>query len=293
MTLPLPQTHDIYLERQGGYTTAASWLARDSDNETLIFRKFDKLAIVNLLYMQSEILELEKRLDSMHLLTVNSYDLDLKDAASTWETLFHQSQGGKPAFRQDAKERMILIRELRERLKEYHEAILLQSQIAQLKHPEKRVLSAVKHFFEKPHPILGGKAKKFLNDRQDLVSLKTPVEADYLSSFLRRHWVSEKEVSRDGRSHFRRFHEKSISITVNIVTIIVALIFLIGPMTGLNFASNPVTRLVLIAVFTAMFAVSLGLITNARRAEVFGATAAYAAVLVVFVSNGGLSPAGG
>lgn len=107
-------------ERQGGYTAAASWLARDPDNETLVFRKFDRLTALNLLYLQSEILELEKRLDDMHLETVISYDMDLKDAASTWETLVSQCQ--QQNHRQDARERMDLIMELRTKLKEYRTA---------------------------------------------------------------------------------------------------------------------------------------------------------------------------
>ncbi|KAI8246585.1 hypothetical protein K4K55_005875 [Colletotrichum sp. SAR 10_96] len=81
---------DVF-ERHGGYLAAASWLARDVDNETLIFRKFDTLSAANLLYMQSEILELEKRLEHTHSTTVQSDDMDLKDASSTWETLVEQS----------------------------------------------------------------------------------------------------------------------------------------------------------------------------------------------------------
>lgn len=41
----------------------------------------------------------------------------------------------------------------------------------------------------------------------------------------------------------------------------------------------------MIAAFTVLFAVSVGLLTNAKRVEIFAATAAYAAVLVVFVSG--------
>lgn len=41
----------------------------------------------------------------------------------------------------------------------------------------------------------------------------------------------------------------------------------------------------LIVVFMLLFAGSVELLTSARRAEVFAATAAYAAVLVVFVSG--------
>ncbi|KAK2760547.1 hypothetical protein CKAH01_05233 [Colletotrichum kahawae] len=276
-------------ERYGGYLAAATWLARDTDNETLIFRKFDTLPAANLLYMQSEILGLEKSLENMHLTTIQSDDMDLKDAASTWETLVEQSRTGATSFRQDAKERMELIKELREKLREYHEMLLLQSQIAQLKHPEERPLAAVRHFFEKPHHILGGKAKEFLKNPADLVTLKNPNDIDYLSRFLQRHWVTEKQISADGVNYFARFNQRSITVTVNLVTLVTAVIFLLGPMIALNFVQNRTPKLALISVFAILFASNIGLITTAKRAEIFAATAAYAAVLVVFVSNGELS----
>lgn len=50
-------------------------------------------------------------------------------------------------------------------------------------------------------------------------------------------------------------------------------------------------RLGMVALFTSLFAIIVGLLTNARRAELFGSTAAYAAVLVVYVS-GSLGPPG-
>jgi hypothetical protein len=53
-------------------------------------------------------------------------------------------------------------------------------------------------------------------------------------------------------------------------------------------------RLGLVALFTSLFGVIIGLLTNARRAELFASTAAYTAVLVVYVSaNLGPSTLGG
>jgi hypothetical protein len=60
----------------------------------------------------------------------------------------------------------------------------------------------------------------------------------------------------------------------------------------LYLVTNDRIRFVLIAVFTALFAAVVSLFSNARRAEMFAATAAYAAVLVVFVS-GNLNSGGG
>lgn len=69
------------------------------------------------------------------------------------------------------------------------EALLLQSKISHLRQPQARVLVALRHYFQVPTHILLGKAKKFLDNQDDLVSLKSPVEVDYLSDFLRRHLV--------------------------------------------------------------------------------------------------------
>lgn len=300
------------LKRHGGYSAAASWLASDPDDEALVFRKFNRLAALNLLYMQSEVLELEKTVDAMHLSTVDGHDMGLKDAARTWETLIRQCQPGSE-FRSDAKERMDLILELRKKLKDYRtstfifemrallanscpdEALALQKDIASLRKPEDRVIEAVKHFFERPQHILGGSAKELFQETKtdgfnDLVALKPRAESDLFSDFLRRHWrdkvsyshVSsaisfnkrQEETARDGVSHFKRFNEDSITRAVNVATVIVAAFFLIGTMVGFYFMKSTVLKLVMIAVFTMLFAGSLALITNARRAEIFASTAA-------------------
>jgi short-subunit dehydrogenase len=81
-------------------------------------------------------------------------------------------------------------------------------------------------------------------------------------------------VARDGLSHYGRFEEKSITIAVNVITIIVAAVFLIGSIVGFTFVESRAGKLTMIASFTGAFAASIGLITNARRVEIFAATAA-------------------
>jgi hypothetical protein len=74
---------------------------------------------------------------------------------------------------------------------------------------------------------------------------------------------------------------------VAIVNVLVASILIIGAVVGLYKLRNQSDRIRLgsIAAFTALFSISLALLTNARRAEIFAATAAYTAVLVVFISG--------
>jgi hypothetical protein len=58
-----------------------------------------------------------------------------------------------------------------------------------------------------------------------------------------------------------------------------------GAVVNMYLVTKASTRLWLIGAYMTGFALSLTLLTNARRPEIFGATAAYAAVLVVFISG--------
>lgn len=70
-----------------GYANVARWMALETDNETHVYRKFDELAARNLLYYQSELLALMTQLDAFDEQDANTDDMDLGDAARTWETL--------------------------------------------------------------------------------------------------------------------------------------------------------------------------------------------------------------
>ncbi|RYP14827.1 hypothetical protein DL765_006128 [Monosporascus sp. GIB2] len=260
-------------DRKEGFANVARWIALDNDNETFVYGKFDELAARNLLYLQSELLVLEKQLNELDKNDANSEDLDLKDAARTWETLTQQSDTGN----EEMRVRMDLIVRIRVKLKEYHEALLLQSEIAKLKRPNKRVLDAYRQWFKKPHPVLGGQAKTFLDASNDLVALNTS-ETDHLSLFLRRQWPAKASAPITELIDVRGPSPSQFAV----ISILVAAVLLVGSITSLYFVTNNAAKL---AAFTAAFALSVGLMTNVRRAEIFAATAGYAAVLVVFVGG--------
>jgi hypothetical protein len=60
---------------------------------------------------------------------------------------------------------------------------------------------------------------------------------------------------------------------------------LFGPIFNLYYVKDAKKRLILVAAYTVAFALCVGLLTNASRAEIFAASAGYVAVLVVFVSG--------
>lgn len=107
-------------QQRAGYTAAAEWLASDADNETFVFRKFDKLAALNLLFLQSEILQIEEKFAKLHQDALHG-TMSVKDAGRRWEALMSQAQIGGPHFQQSAVEKMALVGELRVRMREYRE----------------------------------------------------------------------------------------------------------------------------------------------------------------------------
>ena len=77
------------------------------------------------------------------------------------------------------------------------------------------------------------------------------------------------------------------------LNVILAAVLLFGAILNLYYVTSDVKRLGIIAGYTIAFAMCVGLVTKARRSEVFAACAAYSAVLVVFVSGNLGSPGGG
>lgn len=77
------------------------------------------------------------------------------------------------------------------------EALDLQSRIARLHGPDRRVVKVAQNELWggplgpdglKRNPVVGGKTKDYLDAEKDLVSLKAPVETDPLSTMLRAYW---------------------------------------------------------------------------------------------------------
>lgn len=68
--------------------------------------------------------------------------------------------------------------------------------------------------------------------------------------------------------------DRHIARLVSIISTFNAVALLIGAIASLYAVSSSKTKLVIIAIFTSLFAINVGLLTNARHAELFGASAA-------------------
>lgn len=72
---------------------------------------------------------------------------------------------------------------------------------------------------------------------------------------------------------------------VGALNVLLAAALMVGAMVLLKNCKGDGARLAVVSVFTFAFSAGVGLLTNARRSEVYATTAGYAAVLVVYVSG--------
>lgn len=181
--------------------------------------------------------------------------------------------------------------EIQQTLKSYHEALLLHSGVVTLPAPATTTLAAFKRFFAPREGLtrLRKESSTILDDEADLVALVTPSSPDRLTAFILEHFawlfVTNKPMPQ-GTAHI---HARTLSRVVALLSTLLAAILLVGAVVALNYAPSQNIRMALLAASTAGFAGTVALLTSARRAEVFAATAAYVAVLVVFIGGSGSS----
>ncbi|KAF2827549.1 hypothetical protein CC86DRAFT_275558, partial [Ophiobolus disseminans] len=264
-----------------GYPAFGRFLAQDPDNETLIFRRFDRLAALNLLYLQAEVYEIQRRIREFEKEVIAKGDIDLLISMKRWETFVEKAECSYNRPEQEMKK---LILTLRKVMKEYHEALILQVEISKLSRPGNRALKYVHRWFSgksrgKKSAILAGEASRMLENQDDLAALKVPEEDDRLSQLMRDYWSFSGTSGGNPSDKSRYFRLRHVTRTVAIISTIVAAVELVGAITTLYFVQSREVRIGLIALFTSLFGFSLCLLTNARRGEIFGASAAYAAVL--------------
>ncbi|RYC54572.1 hypothetical protein CHU98_g11641 [Xylaria longipes] len=284
-----------------GFPSLAAFIASDTDKSTLIFNRFDSLAARNLLYMQEELAELQAELEAFD--AEDSQDIESKKAGRNLKE-----------FKKRSPRRIQLVQEIREQMKEYREdrqqssissirltyysgeALLAESHIAALPHPDKRTFKAFRgELFKwdrglgRSLCIIGGQSKLLYDNIEELVSLRGLEQQDKLSQFVEDYlgYFFREDSQKDAieLSYASYVSGRSISTFVSYLSTFLAIALLVGAILVLYNVKSANQKLGFLALFTVLFAVSVGLLTNAKRAEVYGATAAYAAVLVVFVSG--------
>jgi hypothetical protein len=98
-----------------GYPSLASWIARDHDSETLIFRKFDRLAARNILGLQAQLTSLEHEIDQLDEEARRSSDFEARQSLRRWKTLTKLAEDATRSEKKTVEK----LNELKSLLKEY------------------------------------------------------------------------------------------------------------------------------------------------------------------------------
>ena len=72
-------------EYPNGFASVAAFIAKDPDNTSTIYRRFDRLTARNLLYLQSKLQNLEATQDQLDEEDLRTDDVESKRAATSWE----------------------------------------------------------------------------------------------------------------------------------------------------------------------------------------------------------------
>jgi hypothetical protein len=196
---------------------------------------------------------------------------------------------------------------IRDRLKEYNEFLLQYKQMCALQNPTRHDLRRLREWLLRPEcgdNFLRGIERDILHqdDRldidqeraSDLVTMsREAIEHDFFSRWLSDEvldkfhslvgWRLKRPVDDEsGIYHYRKLHLRAFS---HLIGVILASVIPAASIFTLYFVPHPVDRLVVLLGFSVLFSVCLALFTSARRVEVFSATAAFAAVQVVFVGS--------
>ncbi|KAL5351455.1 hypothetical protein ACLOAV_003314 [Pseudogymnoascus australis] len=290
-------------EPLNGFPRVAQKLASDPDKTTTIFRRFDRLSARNLIYLEAELAELEARQDRWDEEDKKSTSEQVRNCHTDWKTFEQLATGRHPngdPVNPGQAEKLELALKIRSKIKEYHEALAVQQTLLNSKPPAATTIKGMREWFSDTHkpypaPQLWGASEKRLEDPYDLVALRVPADQDRLSEFILNYFGGFfPATSTDAHSTYIR--ESTLTKTIAILSSLLSATLLFGSIASLYLVHNASALLGMLGAWTVLFAVSVGWLTNARRDQIFAATAAYCAVLVVFVSGnlgGAAAPAGG
>ncbi|KAF2001716.1 hypothetical protein P154DRAFT_619088 [Amniculicola lignicola CBS 123094] len=257
-----------------GYPRLAAFLS--SDPGLCSFKQFRRLHARVLLSKQDAIVELQEQLD----------DLDSQEPTAYFLHTLRQDRNTS---------RRALLSNISEQLTEYN--TLLQSFYWHLerKRPRESQLQSISNWLEGNKPMVEAESSAYL-DWEDLGSPHNPSDHGGLESVLERYSVrlqktrvggifrTERDLEKSTDKHVFHFSSDRVATISRFITAICAVSTLTVPIAVLYTITSMEWRLGVVTAFTVVFAASLCM-TQTRNFEIFSATAAYCAVMVVFVAN--------
>ncbi|KAL8803297.1 MAG: hypothetical protein Q9182_003255 [Xanthomendoza sp. 2 TL-2023] len=278
-----------------GYPKVAAF--ENADPNFLIYRKFGWLHNRLLLYLQDELAELEYILNKLDKDTFSDDDdIKLSCRRDDW---IH------PSSRRD------LVKQIAQKLEEYDEHLLRYQKVQAMRRPTIRNQASLYNFVRATGSLIEPEYR-WIREGVDLAAVASDAEHGWFNGFLVDDVFNLNSISRAVTQFIFRTKEQKIvsgqedialldphrlDIFLRFLLTILAAALLPIPVLILcklqpSKAADDILRssssklqILTVFLFTLVFSAACSVFTKARRQEVFTATAAYCAVLVVFLGN--------
>ncbi|KAM0798017.1 hypothetical protein BDR22DRAFT_823820 [Usnea florida] len=260
-----PYLHKAVYPSMKGYAKLASLMG--AHPEVAIFRRFGTSNALNLLYLQAEIVALERDLRTYTTADDSSSDPSRAIHSRDWYTLSQSSNSGGDV---DA-------------------AVFHQTHITALPNPNPRDLAFLQQWMKRPSMgdvyLLGRDSDIWSKpDTSDLIALNARTAEDAFTTWVADravHWW-HRSIGRFLRPAVPEYSANTVSYSsagllrlTSIISVILASLLPTAAIIVLYYINSDLLRLIMIGIFTAVFTTTLALVTNARTVDIFTATAAW------------------
>ncbi|KAF2454112.1 hypothetical protein BDY21DRAFT_309540 [Lineolata rhizophorae] len=279
------------LPRLAAFQTALPYLS--------LYRRFGYLHARLLVDLQHQIRELENRLLKFDKYDVGQDGNRLRIQCSMKDIEDSEEEHG---FGIEINRRQCL-KELQDRLSEYDDLLIKTNTLASFNRPSAYGYASVRNWINDNRP-LRGLGRDFIEWKEDLVTLGQPCEWALLDKLLMmllpkiERWPIIESIFRprdlrrktaDPRVHLycpaRVEFVASILLTLLICILLIIPVLVLFHLNAANRTNAVRDSVIVLSVFVFVFVVAMSWFTKARRSDVFAASAAYTAVLVVFISS--------
>ncbi|KAF2849077.1 hypothetical protein T440DRAFT_452894 [Plenodomus tracheiphilus IPT5] len=284
-------------ECPNGYPRLAAFNA--SEQNFMLYRSFSCVHARLLLHLQASIQALESELDSLDRL--HAQTAEGRSRLVSWDNDVEACEDEKA---EGLRTRDDILEELRVKVNQYDELLIKAREIVGFQRPSSRDYRSVRNWFHNVGPVID-EDQDYLSWKEDIITLRHGREwagfdglveelLHKLDGLLIRYIFctpSQTRKSTDPKTYY--FSPSRVSKLVNLIITLVIFCLLAAPVLSMYHLSTLATHEAIFAaigmlmVFTLLFAAAMAALTKARRHELFAASAAYCAVLVVFIGSTG------
>ncbi|OTA55074.1 hypothetical protein K449DRAFT_337981 [Hypoxylon sp. EC38] len=295
---------EVGISESGGYERLARHMGQHPEQG--IFRRFGALAHQTLLYYQAEIARIEVRLQIVQEQDRKSDNEHRKMYDQAWIALSESAESGISSG--SDREQYDLIMKLRKLINEYYKALYYHKQTLSLRKPHRKQLEDLREWMQRPtlgriqiyscdwttwQPIkdIEEDLLTFENSTMDaFTSLVTYTAVDVYHKVLGRHIhvrITILPLTYPDNRHTVTYSHHTIAKFTRALAVMLSCMLPIGAIVLLNEVKDMTNRLIVIAGVTITFSLCMNGFTMATLSEIFAATAAFSAVLVVFLGATG------